>query len=166
MISPELLRRYPFFAGLTYNHIVTLADAADEVSVPTEHYFFHEGDELRHFYFTVEGEAVIVIDVPNQEVTHTLSELLTDEYQTKDVVVIAIRPGEVFGWSALVPPYKATSSGKAAVSCRVIAFDCWKLRQSFEEDCQFGYLMMQKAAQVIRSRLRALRTESLSGLVG
>ena len=165
MISPELIRRYPFFAGLSHSQIVTLAQVADEISVPAGHYFFHEEDELNHFYLNVEGEVVVVIDLPKPGVTYKLSELLTHQFQTNDVVVIAIGPGEIFGWSALVPPHNATSSGKTLTSCRVITFDCRQLRQSFEEDCQFGYLMMQKAAQVIRSRLRQLRTESLVQLV-
>jgi CRP/FNR family cyclic AMP-dependent transcriptional regulator len=161
MISLELIRRYPFFAGLSHSQIETLAHVADEMSVPAEHYFFHEGDELNHFYLAVEGEVVVVIGLPKKGVTHKLSELLTYEFQTNDVIVITIGLGDIFGWSALIPPYKATSGGKTLTPCRVIAFDCRQLRQSFEEDFQFGYLMTQKAAQVIRSRLRQLRTESL-----
>ena len=34
MVSPELIRRYPFFAGLSYEQIVTLAKAADAPLVP------------------------------------------------------------------------------------------------------------------------------------
>ena len=165
MISPELIRRYSFFGGLDYSQVVTVAQVADEISVPAGHYFFHEGDELNHFYLAVEGEVGVVIDLPKPGVSYRLSELLTHQIQTNDVIVIAIGPGEIFGWSALVPPHNATSSGKALTSCRVITFDCQQLRQSFEEDYQFGYLMTQKAAQVIRSRLRQLRTESLVQLI-
>jgi CRP-like cAMP-binding protein len=165
MISPELIRRYPFFAGLSYEHILTLAKVADEVTVRRGHYFFHDGDELSHFYLNLEGEVVIAIDLPKQDETYKLAEVVTREFETKAVTVITIEPGEVFGWSALVPPHTATSNGKAVTSCRVLAFDCLKLRPSFEEDSEFGYLMLQKAAQVIRSRLRAMRIESLADLV-
>jgi hypothetical protein len=48
----------------------------------------------------------------------------------------------------------------------VIAFDCQKLLKEFESDCRFGYLMMQKAAQISRDRLRDLRIESLAELAG
>ncbi|MDH3673911.1 MAG: Crp/Fnr family transcriptional regulator [Anaerolineae bacterium] len=165
MVSPELIRRYPFFAGLSYEHIVTLAKAADELSVRSGHYFFHEGDELSYFYLTLDGEVVIAIDLPKQDESYRLAEVVTREFETEAVTVINIGPGEVFGWSALVPPHTATSSCKALTSSRVMAFDCLKLRRSFEEDSEFGYLMVQKAAQVIRSRLRAMRTESLANLV-
>jgi hypothetical protein len=34
--------------------------------------------------------------------------------------------------------------------------------QNFDEDCQFGYIMTQKAAQVMRDRLHDMRIESLA----
>ncbi len=104
--------------------------------------------------------------MPDRELEQKLSEQLTGGLQTKDVVISAVGPGEVFGWSALVAPHEATTSGKATTPCRVIAFDCRKLRQIFEEDCRFGYLMSQKIARIIRDRLRAIRIESLVQVVG
>ncbi len=166
MISPELIRRYPFFAGLSHEQIVTLADLASELNVETGHTFFREGDTLNDFYLVVQGAVAIVIEVPDRELEQKLSEQLTGGLQTKDVVISAVGPGEVFGWSALVAPHEATTSGKATTPCRVIAFDCRKLRQIFEEDCRFGYLMSQKIARIIRDRLRAIRIESLVQVVG
>ncbi len=162
MVSPELIRRYPFFAGLSHEQIVTLAKVADEIAVEAGHYFFHEGDFLKNFYLVLEGAIAIVIELPDQAVQQKLSGQLTGELQTRDVVISAIGPGEVFAWSALVPPHKATAGGKTTTPCRVIAFDCPELLKTFETDCRFGYLMMQKAAQVIRERLRDTRIESLA----
>ncbi len=162
MISPEILRRYPFFAGLSHDQIVSLAKVASELNVETEYCFFHEGDALKSFYLVVEGVVAIVVDVPDQDVEHKLSGQLTGELQTKDVVISAAGPGEVFGWSALVPDYEATTGGKATTPCRVIAFDSQELLKIFEDDCQFGYVMAQKIAQIIRERLRAMRIESLA----
>jgi CRP-like cAMP-binding protein len=162
MISPELIRRYPFFAGLSHEQMVTLAKVADEVSAEAGYYFFHEGDELKNFYLVLEGVVAIVLELPDQAVEQPLSEQLSGKLQTKDVITSAIGPGEVFAWSALVPPHGASAGGKATTSCRVISFDCQQLMPIFESDCQFGYLMMQKAAQVIRERLRDIRIESLA----
>jgi hypothetical protein len=44
-------------------------------------------------------------------------------------------------------------------------FECEELRQVFEDDCPFGLVMMQKAAQVIRERLRDMRIQSLADLI-
>jgi CRP/FNR family cyclic AMP-dependent transcriptional regulator len=161
MISIELIRRYPFFAGLNHDQLVALAKVANEVAVETEHYFFHEGDELESIYLVLQGSAAVVIEVPDREVEQKLSGQLTGKLQTKDVVISAVGPGEAFAWSALVPPHKATAGVKATTPCRVIAFNCQELRTAFEDDCRFGYLMMQKTAQVARDRLQGLRIESL-----
>ncbi len=165
MVSPELIRRYPFFAGLSYDNIVMLTKVAEEFSVEAGHYLFHERDNLEHFYMVLEGAVAIVIEVPDQEVEQKLSDQLTHELKTKDLVISAVGPGEVFGWSALVPPHQATTSGKATTPCRVIAFDSQELLKTFENDCDFGYLMIQKIAQVIRDRLSSMRIESLAHIV-
>lgn len=162
MVSPELIRRYPFFADLSQEQIVTLAQAAKELSVETDHYFFREGEELDSFYVVIEGQVGIVIDLTDESVQHPVSRQLTGDLQTREIVVSWIEPGEMFGWSALVPPHMATSSGKALTASRVAAFDCRELRPIFAQDCPFGYTMLQKATQVIRERLRAMRIESLS----
>ena len=73
--------------------------------------------------------------------------------------------GEVFGWSALISPHQATSSVKATTPCRVVAFDCRELRKTFKDDCEFGFLMIEKVAQIVRDRLRDMRVESLAHMV-
>jgi CRP-like cAMP-binding protein len=166
MISPELIRRYPFFAGLEESQIVSLAQVAVEAKVDEGHVFFNEGDKLDTFYLVVEGQVAVIIEVPDQGVEQKVSGQLMGELDTRDIVISTVGPGEVFAWSGLVPPHEATASSKAGSACWVVAFDGVKLREMFEEDCQFGYVMMQKAAQVSRARLRDLRIESLASLIG
>jgi CRP/FNR family cyclic AMP-dependent transcriptional regulator len=165
MISPELLRRYPFFSGLSHDQIVALAQVAQETIVDTGHYFFHEGEELTCLCLVVEGAVATVIEVPDQQVKQQVSDQLTGELKTSDVVVSAVGPGEVFGWSSLVPPHQATTSAKATTPCRLVTFNGKDLLKLFENDCRFGYLMMQKMAQLVRERLRDMRIESLAHLV-
>ena len=162
MVSPELIRRYPFFAGLDYDHIVKLSKVADEESVETGHCFFHEGDELAAFYLVLEGAVAIVLEIPNHSVEQKIAGQLTGELTTKDVTTSTVGTGDIFGWSGLIPPHAATASAKAITPCRVIEFDCEELCKIFEEDCHFGLVMAQKGAQVIRERLRDIRIESLA----
>lgn len=164
MISPELIRRYSFFGGLSHEHIIKLAQAATETGVEAGSYFFHEGDELNSFYLITEGEAAVVIEVPDRDVAQKVSGQLTGNLATRDVVISVVGPGNVIGWSALVPPFQATASAKATGDCRVAVFDAVVLRQAFEEDCRFGYVMMQRAAQVSSARLRDMRIETLAYL--
>jgi CRP/FNR family cyclic AMP-dependent transcriptional regulator len=162
MVSPELIRRYPFFAGLDYDHIVKLSKVADERSVEAGQFFFHEGDELAVFYLVLEGAVAIVLEIPNHDVEQQIAGQLTGELKTKDVTTSTVGTGDVFGWSGLIPPHTSTAGAKAITPCRVVVFDCEELWNIFEEDCHFGLVMAQKGAQVIRERLRDMRIESLA----
>jgi CRP/FNR family cyclic AMP-dependent transcriptional regulator len=163
MISPELIRRYPFFAGLNHDYVGTLAKVADEVSVDTGHCFFREGDELKKLYLVVEGAVGLVIQVPDRDQVQPLSGQLTGKLTTKDVTVSTVGTGGVFGWSALIPPHEATAGAEALTACGVIALDCEELRPILEEDRNLAYLMTLKTAQIVRGRLRDLRIETLAG---
>ena len=151
MISPEVIRRYPFFAGLSVDQVNTLARAADEEKVEAGHFFLHEGDEVPYMYLILEGTANVLIELPTRD---------------REIIVSTIGSGEVFAWSALVPPHKATASVKASAPCSVVAIDCRKLLEAFKEDYQFGYVMMTKAAQVTRDRIAGMNIEFLAYLAG
>jgi CRP/FNR family cyclic AMP-dependent transcriptional regulator len=162
MISPELIRRYPFFAGLNHDYVGTLAKLADEVSVEAGHSFFREGDEVKKLYLVVEGAVAIVIQVPDREAEQPLAGQLTGKLTTKGITVSTVGTGGLFAWSALIPPYEATASAQALTPCRAIALDCEELRSLFEEDRNLAYLMTLKAAQIVRRRLRDIRIETLA----
>jgi CRP-like cAMP-binding protein len=162
MISPELLRRYPFFAGFSHEQLAVLAMSADEHSVGAEHTFFHEGENLSDFFLLLEGTAVLTIKIPDRDVEQINNNHITGGFITRDINVGTLGASEVFGWSALVPPNEPTASAKALTPCRVVVFNTEKLQQTMDEDCIFGYAMMLKVAQLVRERLRNRRIESLA----
>ena len=147
MISNHFISRYPFFAGLSRDQIAYLSKTADIVAVESRYSFFHEGEKLDRFFFVLEGKVDLIMGAPDQE---------------SDLTVCTVGTGEIFGWSALLSPYEATAGAAAKSDCKVIAFDCKKLRAAFIEDHQFAYLMTMKAAQTIRERLHCIRIESLA----
>lgn len=148
MISPELLRRYPLFGGLTIDQITALAMAAEEIEVEEGCWFFRQDQELHELYLVLDGQVGIIVELPRQQ-----------------VVTSTIGPGDIFGWSGLVPPHETTAGAKAMTRCRVVRFDCQRIRNTFPSNWQFGCLMMEKMAQVIRERLRDLRMEALPAYV-
>jgi CRP/FNR family transcriptional regulator, cyclic AMP receptor protein len=161
MVSPELIRRYPFFAGLSLDEIELMARVGDELAVPTDHRFFREGEPLDAFYLVVEGAVGIVMEIPDREQHQTVAGQLMGNIVSKDFTVSTVGTGEVFGWSALIPPVDAVSGAKAIMASRVVRFDTDKLQAAFEDNWRFGYLMTQKMAGVLRDRLRDARIESL-----
>ena len=162
MVSPELIRRYPFFSGLDMEQINYLAKLADEEILDEGHYLFREDEETNQFYLLIEGAVGIIFELPERQVEQKLSDQFARKLQTKDIVVSTVSPGDVFGWTGLVPPFIATAGAKTLTPCRIIAFDTKELMEKFEDDCRFGYVMTQKAAQVMRDRLHDMRIESLA----
>ena len=151
VITTDLISRYPFFSDLTHTQLETLASVAEGLTIEIGKYIFREGDDHCCFFIVVEGAVGVVIEAPNKE----------EKNQMEDVIFSAVGPGGAFAWSALVPPHKATASAKALSSCWLISFDCQKLIKVFEQDCEFGYRMLMKVAQISRDRLRDTRIESL-----
>lgn len=162
MISIELLRRYPFFAGFSEEQLGILARAGNEISVKSDHFFFFEDDELQHFYLVVEGNIGITIDVPDRNTKQSLLRQLTDDLEMTDITVSNAGPGMTFGWSALIPPNISTANAKATLNSRVLEFNVEMLKPAIEKDCCFGHLLTLKAAQVVRQRLRDMRMETLA----
>jgi len=164
MISPELLRRYEFFSGLTSEQIGTIAKLSDEKSVKGGHYFFREGDKVDEFYLVIDGAVGIVIEIPDPDMDQPVSGQLTGTVKTKDITISTVGSGMVFGWPGLIPPNEANATAKALTDCKLIAIDCVGLREKIEIDHDLAYKLTLRAAQLIRDRLNDLQIESLAFL--
>jgi len=162
MISPETIRMYTFFSGLTNEQIIHLANAANLIEFEPNQVLIREGEPLEYFYIVIEGEVAITTKVPDPEKKQKTSKMLAgEELETKEIQTSIIEGGNVFAWSAIVPPYIATANAKGKTHGKAIQFDAIELRNLFEKDPKFGYLMVQKAAEIIRDRMNDLRIETL-----
>jgi CRP-like cAMP-binding protein len=161
MVSPEMIRAYPFFSGFTLDQVVDLSMVARELEVEPGYTFINENQEVHHFYLIRDGKASICIAVPHRQIEHTFQQQIYRDLVTEDVIISTLEDGELFGWSAIIPPHEATASVKAITPCRVIEFDYLALTPKIEENCCLGHLLTLKAAQVVRERLRDLRVENL-----
>jgi CRP-like cAMP-binding protein len=162
MISTEIIRRYPFFAGLTFEQIGILAKLGDESRAEKNHDFFKENDVLKSIYLVLEGAVAIIVEVPDRDVKQSVADQLTGEMKMKDIALSTVGSGDIFGFPALIPPYNANANAKAITHCRVVEFDCTELLKEFDKDCGFGYVMTQRVAQLAVERLRDLRVETLA----
>lgn len=148
MVSPELLRRFPFFAGLTDEELKSIAMISDEKHYEANTFIFRERDKADKLYVLLEGTVDIMVD--------------TDEEGLRHETVSTLSPGDAFCWSAVVEPHILTASAFAATPTNVIAVDGAGLRAMFELDCHLGYRVLQKAAQLVSNRLKDTRIQMLS----
>lgn len=148
MVSPELLRRFPFFAGLTDEEIKSIAMISEEEKYEADTFIFRERGQAEKLYLLIEGTVDIMVN--------------TDEEGLEQETVSTLTHGDVFCWSSVVEPHVLTASAFAATPATVIAIDGAGLRAMFELDCHLGYRVLQKSAEIISSRLRDTRIQMLS----
>ena len=143
MISPEVLRRYPYFAGINDESLKQLAMIAEERSVPAGSVMFREGDPASHLSVILKGEVNIQYMLGNGEL------------RTVDTLV----DGDLLMWSALVEPYKATALGTTTKETQLVRIDAAKLRQLCEQEPILGYRLMTQVAKLLAHRLEGARVQ-------
>jgi CRP-like cAMP-binding protein len=156
MISPEVLRRYPHFAGISDSCIKAVAMISEERSFKAGEEIFQEssafkatariyekGEEATHLFLLVEGEV---------DIAFTLG-------SGKKVVVGRVAPGDLMALSALLPPYQLNASGIARSDGKAIQIEAAGLRELCEKNMDLGYRLMLGVAKALRNRLLDTRVE-------
>jgi CRP-like cAMP-binding protein len=143
MISPEMLRGWPYFAGISDESLKALAMIAEEKAVAAGTHMFGEGDPADTLNIIVIGEV---------NIDYILG---TGERRTVDTLV----SGDILGWSALVEPYKYTAVGTATKPTQMITISAKKLRDLCEKDPQLGYQLTTQIAKLLAHRLEGARVQ-------
>jgi CRP-like cAMP-binding protein len=149
------LRQVPFFTELSEEQVQVLHQHAHEVSAGAGEYLFHRNDKLDHFYLVLDGLFEVIFETPKLQMAYRIQDQ-PSHIQYEPVVIATVGEGEVLGWSGLVPPHQATSCVRARGKAGLLAFDCQKLLEHFEQDCSFGFKVIHAAAQVIGNRIQAI----------
>jgi CRP-like cAMP-binding protein len=149
MISPELLRRYPIFAGLNEAQLRAIAMIADEINCDAGTILLEEGKEADTLFLLINGD--IDISYKSEEPYHPK--------ESKVFHIGDVNPGELFGVSALVDPYKYNATATASQACQMIKFDARALRTLADLDCSLGYALLLQIAKTINERLASTRVQ-------
>ena len=147
MISPETLRRYPFFNFMDDSELKAVAMIAEEVTFEKNALIFHAGDTAVMLYFLEDGSATNFYVVEDGGPRH------------KELYIGDINPGEIFGISALIEPYVYTATMRADKKCRVIQIEASALRALCEVDKALAYRFMQTVAKTVMLRLEDTRVQ-------
>ena len=75
--------------------------------------------------------------------------------------LLTVEPGDVYGWSALVAPYRATSTVVALEPSELLIFEAGKLRALLAEDEALASTLYPRLLQSVSRRLSATRTQLL-----
>ena len=144
MISPEILRRYPYFAGIEDAILRQLAMIAEEKPrIPSGTRLFDEGVPVKHLGIILSGEV---------NIQYLLG---SGEMRTVDTLVA----GDLLGFSALIEPYKYTGFGTTTQETSLVLIDAQKLRDLCSHDPQLGYQLILQVAKLLAHRLEGARVQ-------
>ena len=146
MISPEVLRRYPFFASLNESQLKAIAMIAQEKSYPKGALLVKENADASILALLIEGDIDLVYSGGG-------------EGAISNALVGSIAPGEIYGVSALIEPYCYTATLKATMPTRVLEIDGLALRDLIEKDPTLGYVIMCNIAKAVLERLKYTQVE-------
>jgi CRP-like cAMP-binding protein len=152
MISPELLRRFPFFGFMDDKQLKAVAMIADEKK-------YNHGEDVVAYntpasklFFLIEGTASYYYVVTSEH----------DPYYKQEYFISDFNPGEIFGISALIEPFVFTASVRAEKSCRLIEIDASALRALCEVDMQLSCGLMRAVAKAAMERLQHTRVQLIA----
>jgi CRP-like cAMP-binding protein len=149
MVSPELLRRFPFFGALDPEQLKKIAMIADEINIPAGSHLFDECQPADTFYMLIDGS--IDLSFKSEEEFHP---------KTKKVFPVGeINPGEVFGVSALLEPYEYNATALVSKDSQLIKMDAGNLRGLLNDEPALGYIFILQVAKAVMERLSYTRVQ-------
>jgi CRP-like cAMP-binding protein len=149
MISPELLRRYPFFAFLDEAQLRAVAMLSEEIEVENGALVFDSGKPAEALCLLTEGSLDLYYVVADRE----------DPELKKEFFLSELSAGDVFGISALIEPHVYTASVRASAASRVLKVDGIGLRALCEVDAKMAAGLMKAIAKAAMERLNDTRVQ-------
>jgi CRP/FNR family transcriptional regulator, cyclic AMP receptor protein len=137
------LAEHPFFKDFPQQHLKLLVGCASNVRFDEGKFIFREGQEANNFYLIRHGRVALEISVAPRP----------------PIVLKTLEPGEILGWSWLIPPYHWMMDARATELTRAIALDGACLRKKCQEDCGLGYELLKRFAHVMEEELQAARLQ-------
>ena len=145
MISLEILRRNPFFAGLDEHELKSIAMISTQAQTPAGTILFEEGQTADAFYLLLEGDVALSCNSPSEP--------------NAQIHIEDVNPGEPFAISALIPPHILTHTARSSSACQTIRINAPALRALCEQDCKVGYALMRRVAAAAMERLQFTRVQ-------
>ena len=106
---------------------------------------FREGENSDYFGILIRGRVALRTLVPERG----------------DITILTVEPGDVYLWSSLVPPYRASSTGIAIEPIEAIIFYGNALRVALREDAELATALYPRVLVAVERRLHATRQQML-----
>jgi len=149
MVSPEILKRYPFFGKFDNKQLKQIALITEEVTFKKGEVIFEECDDAEHLYMLMQGSIELFYRGAKDPSTQLL----------KEIFIVHLDPVDIFGVSSVIEPHKLNSTAKAVTDISCIRIEAVELRRLFEVDEKLSCRMMTQIAKELMERLIAVQTQ-------
>jgi CRP/FNR family cyclic AMP-dependent transcriptional regulator len=134
------------FSGLADDALDFLADHAEEKRLDEGQVLFHHGDRATQFFLMLDGHLSLQIPAIEGPVLE-----LQD-----------IGPGQVAGWSWLIPPNRWHFQARARTAIRYVEFDGEAILAHCEAEPRFGYELVKRFSALMSERLAFARQKMMA----
>ena len=143
------IKTIPWFLDLSPESIQRLSGIADLRSFEDGEVIFNEGDQHPYLYVVLEGKVCLESFVPGRG----------------SLPIFTAESLDVVGWSSLTPVVRQkTSTARVKGRTLLLSFNANNLMSICEKDCDLGFVIMRRLANIIASRLLTHRLHLL-GLI-
>lgn len=141
--SAAELSACPFLHGMEWRHLESMAACALRAHFDVGDVIFNTGEPANRFYLLTSGR--VVLESERDDGTH--------------FIVQTIEAGDVLGWSWLFPPFQWRFTARAVEPVDAIFFHGIRLRETAEQNPEFGCDMLRRVSNVLLSRLQSTRNQ-------
>jgi CRP-like cAMP-binding protein len=116
-------------------------------NIPKGETLFREKENAKYVYILLKGKVRIQVQLSSKP---------------KNVAITVLtQPGQLIGWSGLVPEQHYTAAAICQEDTELIAIEGTKFMSALERDPVMGFKVMRKISEVISSRLRNIQRNVL-----
>ncbi|MCX5816227.1 MAG: Crp/Fnr family transcriptional regulator [Proteobacteria bacterium] len=129
-------KEFDLFRGVSQRVMSEIGKNSEEIVIEKDSVIFRTDEEALYIYELVEGEVDIVL-LERENMHYTMT-----------------RPGEIFGWSALVEPYVYTATARCSEGAKVIRVSRDTIEDVIKRHPAEGLFIYKHLTGIVAQRLR------------
>jgi CRP/FNR family transcriptional regulator, cyclic AMP receptor protein len=141
----EALRDVRFLHALDNEHLLQIAEVTRMRDVEPGQVLFREGDEPQDVFLVVSGHVALDINTAGGGSRR----------------IMAVGPGEILGWSALLEQTQMTATATTLGHAKVAQINTGQLLSICKHNPRFGYELLRRTSLALAARLSATRLQLL-----
>jgi len=140
------LSKHAFLRGLETPLLEKLAQCTQQITMTADQLLAREREAASAAYLIQSGRVAIEVRKSGRAA----------------VRVLVLAPGDILGWSWMVPPHRWQFDARVLDTLQALALDAEALRRMCDEDHELGYQLLKRLIVVVSSRLAATQKQVLA----